>query len=66
MPGVLMRFLEIARTFPNRGRDRDLTSWVRDRENLDRKSFHKRTGSYVCSANTFVNNSGMNFSTVYG
>lgn len=28
--------------------------------------FHKRTGSYVCSARTFVNNSGINFSTVYG
>ena len=60
-----MRFLEITRTLPNRTRDRDLTGF-RDQEQADDEQFRERTGSYVCSAKTFVNNSGMNFSTVYG
>lgn len=66
MPGVLMRFLEIARTLPDGARDRDLvisrvsgTAWSQTVQ-------YERTGSYVCSASTSVNSSGMNFSTVYG
>ena len=64
MPGVLVRLLEVAGAFPNSSRNRDLTGF-RDEDSL-LQALNKRTGSYVCSARTFVNNSGINFSTVYG